>query len=86
MSVMNGFRSELINKIVGFNAHAVIKPYENKVLLNNNILKNLKNFSNNIVISNNSEGIVLNKDYTKGILIRGYTNEDFRIRYFEERL
>ena len=78
MSVMNGFRSELINKIVGFNAHAVIKPYENKVLLNNNILKNLKNFSNNIVISNNSEGIVLNKDYTKGILIRGYTNEDFK--------
>ena len=41
---MNGFRSELINKIVGFNAHAVIKPYENKVLLNNNILKNLKEF------------------------------------------
>ena len=78
MSVMNGFRSELINKIVGFNAHAVIKPYENKVLLNNNILKNLKNFSNNIVISNNSEGIVLNKDYTKGILIRGYTNKDFK--------
>ena len=78
MSVMNGFRSELINKIVGFNAHAVIKPYENKVLLNNNIVKNLKNFSNNIVISNNSEGIVLNKDYTKGILIRGYTNEDFK--------
>ena len=78
MSVMNGFRSELINKIVGFNAHAVIKPYENKVLLNNNILKNLKNFSNSIVISNNSEGIVLNKDYTKGILIRGYTNEDFK--------
>ena len=78
MSVMNGFRSELINKIVGFNAHAVIKPYENKVLLNNNILKNLKNFSNNIVIGNNSEGIVLNKDYTKGILIRGYTNEDFK--------
>ena len=78
MSVMNGFRSELINKIVGFNAHAVIKPYENKVFLNNNILKNLKNISNNIVISNNSEGIVLNKDYTKGILIRGYTNEDFK--------
>ena len=28
MSVMNGFRSELINKIVGFNAHAVVKPYD----------------------------------------------------------
>ena len=28
MSVMNGFRTELIDKIVGFNAHAVVKPYE----------------------------------------------------------
>ena len=30
MSVMNGFRAELINKIVGFNAHITIKPYVNK--------------------------------------------------------
>ena len=30
MSVMNGFRSELINKIVGFNAHVIVKPYEKK--------------------------------------------------------
>ena len=28
MSVMNGFRTELVGKIVGFNPHAVIKPYE----------------------------------------------------------
>ena len=28
MSVMNGFRSELINKIVGFNPHVTIKPYD----------------------------------------------------------
>ena len=26
MSVMNGFRTELINKIVGFNAHVTVKP------------------------------------------------------------
>ena len=31
MSVMNGFRSELIDKIIGFNAHVVIKPYENPI-------------------------------------------------------
>ena len=29
MSVMNGFRTELINKIVGFNSHITVKPYEN---------------------------------------------------------
>ena len=43
MSVMNGFRTELINKIVGFNAHITVKPYENvieieKLKLNNCLL------------------------------------------------
>ena len=28
MSVMNGFRTELINKIVGFNSHITIKSYD----------------------------------------------------------
>ena len=32
MSVMNGFRSELVEKIVGFNAHVVITPYEKKLM------------------------------------------------------
>ena len=31
MSVMNGFRTELINKILGFNPHIIIKPYEKKL-------------------------------------------------------
>ena len=31
MSVMNGFRAELINKIVGFNAHVTVKPYEKSI-------------------------------------------------------
>ena len=33
MSVMNGFRTELINKIVGFNAHVTVKPYDNPISL-----------------------------------------------------
>ena len=32
MSVMNGFRTELIDKIVGFNAHAVVKPYDKPLI------------------------------------------------------
>ena len=34
MSVMNGFRTELIDKIVGFNAHAVVKPYDKPLIFN----------------------------------------------------
>ena len=31
MSVMNGFRNELIDKIVGFNAHVTVDPYEKQI-------------------------------------------------------
>ena len=66
MSVMNGFRTELINKIVGFNAHAVVKPYSKSLnLMNDN------NFGYNI-FSNDGEAVILNKNKTKGILLKGY--------------
>ena len=64
MSVMNGFRNELIEKIIGFNAHVVVKPYENPI--NKKKLKNkqLINISDNFLLSNSSEGVLINKDYT----------------------
>ena len=31
MSVMNGFREELTQKILGFNSHISIKPYDTKI-------------------------------------------------------
>ena len=78
MSVMNGFRTELVEKIVGFNSHAVIKPYEkaiDKNLFNNKVLNNL---SKTFVFSNSVEGVLINKDYTKGLLLRGYSRIDFK--------
>ena len=77
MSVMNGFRSELINKIVGFNAHVTVQPYENAIDIKKLNNKNLKIISNELVFSNSGEAIVINKDYTKGLLLRGYKREDF---------
>jgi len=77
MTVMNGFRSELINKIVGFNAHVTVKPYENAIDIKKLNNKNLKIISNELVFSNSGEAIVINKDYTKGLLLRGYKREDF---------
>ena len=35
MSVMNGFRTELVNKIIGFNAHITVKPYEGSIDISN---------------------------------------------------
>jgi len=78
MSVMNGFRTELIDKIIGFNAHAVVKPYENPIDLN--ILKNndLIKISKAFALSNSGEAVLINKDYTKGLLLRGYLAKDFQ--------
>ncbi len=77
MSVMNGFRAELINKIVGFNAHVVVDPYDKGI--KKSILKNekLNEISNNLIFSNNGEAVILNKDFTKGIILRGYDKDDF---------
>ncbi|MDB4821183.1 ABC transporter permease [Candidatus Pelagibacter sp.] len=77
MSVMNGFRTELINKIVGFNAHVTVKPYESPISLDQLNNENLKLISEELILSNSGEAIVISKDYTKGLILRGYSNENF---------
>ena len=77
MSVMNGFRTELINKIVGFNPHVIIKPYEKTINFKKFEQKEIKKISNEILITNSAEGLVINKEYTKGILLRAYKKNDF---------
>ncbi len=76
MSVMNGFRTELINKIIGFNSHITIKPYENKIDTKQ-INKKLKNISQNLIFSNSGEAIIIKNDISKGLLLRGYQSNDF---------
>ena len=77
MSVMNGFRSELINKIVGFNAHITIKTYDSPIDQKKLNSKNLSLIAKNIVFSNSGEAIILKNDTSKGIRLRGYKNNNF---------
>ncbi len=85
MSVMNGFRSELINKIVGFNAHITVDPYNNEIDLNN-INQNLLNISDDLILSNKGEAIIIKSDTSKGILLRGYDSEDFsKLKFFKDK-
>ena len=77
MSVMNGFRTELINKIVGFNAHITVKPYEKKISIDDLIKSRLNLISNNLVLSNSSEAIIINEDTSKGVILRGYLKNDY---------
>ena len=52
MSVMNGFRTELINKIVGFNAHITVQTYEDKIEIDNSSRSTLNLISKNLIFSN----------------------------------
>jgi len=77
MSVMNGFRTELINKIVGFNAHITVKPYDNQINKDKLKKSNLNLISENLILSNSGEAIIIKSENSKGIVLRGYSSKDF---------
>ena len=77
MSVMNGFRTELVNKILGFNPHIIIKPYDKKIKKES--LESLKSLENNIsrtAFTFSGQGILLNRENTTGVIVRAYQNND----------
>ena len=78
MSVMNGFRSELVNKIVGFNSHVIIQSYNESVDKSLIQSKYIKSVSKNIIFNNSGEVVLINKNFTKGLSLRGYRVEDFK--------
>ena len=77
MSVMNGFRTELINKILGFNPHIIVKPYDKKISKNDlNNLKGLKEDITRTAFTFSGQGILINRENTTGILVRSYLQND----------
>ena len=77
MSVMNGFRTELANKILGFNAHIIVEPYNISLDSSKFSNKDLKILSRNLILTNSGEGVLINKKAAKGLALRGYSPEDF---------
>ena len=79
MSVMNGFRTELISKILGFSPHIIVKPYDKKIseekLSDLNILK--KDISRT-ALTFSGQGILINRENTVGILVRSYLQNDIK--------
>jgi len=72
MSVMNGFRTDLTNKILGFNPHIIIKPYESSKI-ENIFINQINDSFEKIEVrkSYTGEAVVMVNDYTKGILAKG---------------
>jgi len=77
MSVMGGFRTELVNKILGFNPHIIVKPYNSKIYESD--LSKLSELNNHIIRSSftfSGQAILINKENTTGILVRSYKKDD----------
>ena len=76
MSVMNGFRADLTDKIIGLNPHMILQ-FNNK-----NDIKNIKpllfqKFKGiTITESISGEGIILTNNKAKGVLIKGINEKD----------
>ena len=87
MSVMNGFREELTQKILGFNAHISIKPYDTKIT--SNFYNDLKRKYNdaNILRTYNGEAVIITNNLAKGILIRGFDKRDIKdVNFFKKNI
>ena len=71
MSVMNGFRTDLTNKILGLNPHLIIESKGDYISEDFQSLISQKYKEFNLTKSFTSEGILIANENTKGILIKG---------------
>ncbi len=76
MSVMNGFKSDLTKKILGLNPHIVIQSNGSKINdeLIKKIEKKIKNSKTSKVYA--GEGIIINNNNAKGIIVKGIDNNN----------
>ena len=86
MSVMNGFRTDLTNKILGLNPHITVQP--NGSMIDINFKKDLEKIDQEIKISEvySGEGIVLAKDNAKGLIIKGIKSNDLKKSFIKQSL
>ena len=76
MSVMNGFRSDLTEKIIGLNPHLILQFNNEKDLKNTKKIFSIKYKNINMTESISGEGIILTNNKAKGIFIKGINTKD----------
>jgi len=85
MSVMNGFKIELTNKILGLNPHIVIQP--NGFNIDDKYISRIENNFKDISVSKtySGEGIIINNEQAKGVIFKGINNKEKKIKEFLEK-
>ena len=82
MSVMNGFKTELTNKILGLNPHVVIQP--NSFEIDKDFISDLKKNFKQISLSKSysGEGVAISNNYAKGVILKGVDKSELNIINF----
>ena len=85
MSVMNGFKTDLTNKILGLNPHIVIQS--NSFAIDDNYILKLKDNFADISVSKtySGEGIIIINDKAKGIIFKGVNSKEKKIKDFFQK-
>ena len=83
MSVMNGFRSDLTEKIIGLNPHLIIKTNSTSVA---QIKSSLKNENLNFIETLSGEGIVLTQNNAKGVIIKGIKKNEKKQSFINKKI
>ena len=86
MSVMNGFRTDLTNKILGLNPHIVIEHSREKIpkKYTSELIKKYPQFEYAEIV--NGEGIIVSNNNTLGVLVKGISNSDFKKNNISNKL
>ena len=76
MSVMNGFKSDLTQKILGLNPHVIVES--NGFKIDNQFSKKIVNNFENVKVtkSYSGEGIIVSNGNAKGIIIKGIDSKN----------
>ena len=82
MSVMNGFRAELLGRILGINGHFVIRAFEGNLVPHAEVLERVRKLPGVVASGPVIEGQVMAmaNNRARGALIRGTRPEDLRRR------
>ena len=86
MSVMNGFRTDLTNKIIGLNPHLILQFQNNKRLQDFKTV--LKDKYPGVKISEtvSGEGIIIINNKVKGVLIKGIDKKDKKQSFMNKEI
>lgn len=82
MSVMNGFREELTQRLLGINGHLNIYSHLNEITKKNFTLLNNDQENYNLTPLTETQSLIISDDTSQGVILRGYNKQYLANNHF----